>query len=235
MKRYRRTALCMALALGLTACGSKTAEVPSSSATATAAGETQMGRWVESQLDLGGREIAGGPTLLDDGSLVLYAYEEDPNTQEVGALTKMTSTDNGETWSEEDTGWNDQVEGFVIHVWNGSDGTACLSSVVLGEDGRASNGYQFYLQKTGGALEPLTIDELDSVYEAVFYDGNLCLFHQSYSESAGHSLLTNYNLENRGIPEYHPGRSGQFPAAAYSPPWQGINCSFSIMQKAPCL
>ena len=90
MKRYRRTALCMALALGLTACGSKTAEVPSSSATATAAGETQMGRWVESQLDLGGREIAGGPTLLDDRSLVLYAYEEDPNTQEVGALTKMT-------------------------------------------------------------------------------------------------------------------------------------------------
>lgn len=195
MKRYRRTALCMALALGLTACGSKTAEVPSSSATATAADEIKMGRWVESQLDLGGREIAGGPTLLDDGSLVLYAYEEDPNTQEVGALTKMASTDNGETWSEEDTGWNDQVEGFVIHVWNGSDGTACLSSVVLGEDGRASNGYQFYLQKPGGALEPLTIDELDSVYEAVFYDETLCLFHQSYSESGGHSLLTNYNLE----------------------------------------
>lgn len=195
MKRYRGAALCMALAISLTACGTKTTESAASSTAATAAGETQMGRWVESQLDIGGRRIAGGPTLLEDGSLVLYVHEEDSNTLESGPLNRLTSTDNGETWNEEDTGWNDQVEGSVTHVWTGSDGTACVYSVVFGEDSRANNSYQLYLQKPGGSLEPITVDDINTVYDAAFFQDDLWLFQQSYSENGVSSSLTDYNLE----------------------------------------
>lgn len=195
MKRYRGAALCLALALSLTACGTKSIDSATSSATATATGEAQMGRWVENQLDIGEQRIAGGPTLLEDGSLVLYLYEEDPNTFEAGPLQRLTSTDNGETWHTEDTGWNDQVEGSVTHVWTGTDGTACVYSVVFGEDGRASNSYQIYLQKPGGSLEPISIDEMNSVYDAVFYQNDLWLFQISYSENGASSSLIDYNPE----------------------------------------
>lgn len=201
MKRYRAAALCMAFALGLTACGTQPAESISSGTPATTTDATQMGRWVEEQLDLGGRKIAGNPTLLDDDSLVMYVYEQDPDTLEAGALSRMTSTDNGETWQEEDTGWNNQVEGFVTQVWMRADGTACLSSVVLGEDGRGSNGYQLYLQKPGEALEPLNVDGMDSVHNAVFYQGDLLLFHQSYGENGVTSFLTDYNLQTEDAKE----------------------------------
>lgn len=194
MKGYSAGALCMALALGLTACGNQTTGAVSSGGTASATGTTQMGRWVESQLDIGGQEIAGGPVLLDDGSLVLYVYEQDANTFETGALTRMISTDNGETWREEDTGWNSQVDGFVSHVWEGMDGTVCMSGVVLSEDGSSREGYQLYLQKPGGSLEPIEIEKADSVYDAVFYQEKLLLFHQSYSENGVSSFITNYDL-----------------------------------------
>lgn len=195
MKRYRGSALCMAVALALTACGTKPAEVTNSGTQASAACESQMGRWVESQVDLGEREIAGGPALLDDGSLVLYVYGQDPDTQEAGALTRMISKDNGETWSEEDTGWNDQVEGFVSHVWTGGDGSVCLSSVILGEDGQARSGYQLHLQKAGSTLEPLDIEEMDTVYDAVFYQDDLLLLHQTYSVNGSSGSITDYNLD----------------------------------------
>lgn len=194
MKRYRGGVLCMALALGLTACGNQTIGAASSETTASATGEVQMGRWVESQLDIGGREIAGGPVLLDDGSLVLYVYEQDANSFETGALIRMISNDNGETWSEEDTGWNEQVNGFVSHVWAGMDGTVCMSGVLLSEDGRDREGYQLYLQKPGGSLEPMEIEKTDSVYDAVVYQENLLLFHRSYSENGVSSFITNYDL-----------------------------------------
>lgn len=195
MKRYRGVALCMALALGLTACGTQTTESTASGATATTTGDTQMGRWVENQLDIGNQQIAGGPTLLEDGSLVLYVYEEDPNTFEAGPLQRLTSMDNGETWSTEDTGWNDQVEGSVTRVWTKTDGTNCVYSVVFGEDGRASNRYQLYLQKPGASLEPISIDETNSVYDAVFYQNDLWLFQISYSENGASSSLIDYDPE----------------------------------------
>lgn len=195
MERYRSTALCVAIALALTACGTKPAEMAGSGTQAVTASESQMGRWVESQVDLGEREIAGGPALLDDGSLVLYVYEQDPDTEETGALIRMVSTDSGETWSEKDTGWNDQVEGFVSHVWVGSDGAVCLSSVELGEDGQERSGYQLYLQKPGSDLESLDIEEMDTVYDAFFYQDALFLLHQSYSENGASSSITDYDME----------------------------------------
>lgn len=198
MKRYTAAALCMAIALALTACGTKPAEIASSGAQAVTASESQMGRWVESQVDLGEQEIAGGPALLDDGTLVLYVYEQDEDIQEVGTLNRMISTDNGETWSVEDTGWDEQVEGLVGHVWTGTDGAVCLSSVELGEDGQGRSGYHLYLQKPGSALEPLDIEEMDTVYDAVFYQDSLFLLHQSYSENGVSSFVTDYDMETAG-------------------------------------
>lgn len=194
MKRYRGAALGMVLALGLTACSTKPSGSDAIGAEASATAETQMGRWVESQVDIGNREIAGGPTLLDDGSLVLYVYEQNQDTFETGPLLRLTSTDDGATWSEEDTGWNNQVNGFVSQVWSGTDGTACLCGVVLDEEGN-NNSYQIYLQEPGSSLEPLKIEEIDSVYDAVFYQKSLLLFDQTYGEGSVKHFLTNFDLE----------------------------------------
>ena len=80
MKRSRNIALAMAMVVSLTACGGNEAAPASGETSAATAAETQMGRWVENEVDLGGREIAGFPALLDDGSLVMYVYEQDPTT-----------------------------------------------------------------------------------------------------------------------------------------------------------
>lgn len=194
MKRYRAAALCMALALGLTAC-SKEAGTGSSSTAASAAGQTQMGRWIESQVDLGGREIAGSPTLLEDGSLVLFVYELDQQGDPSGPLTRLTSTDNGETWTEDDPGWSSQVDGFINQVWVAADGTVCLSSVVLDEEKRSGNTTSLYLKTPEGELEPLELQDMDYVSSATFYQEELLLFTQSYSESGMHIGMTAYNLQ----------------------------------------
>lgn len=194
MKRYRAAALCMALALGLTACG-KEAGTGSSSTAASPAGQTQMGRWIESQVDLGGREIAGSPTLLEDGSLVLFVYELDQQGDPSGPLTRLTSTDNGETWTEDNPGWSSQVDGFINQVWAAADGTVCLSSVVLDEEQRSGNTTSLYLKTPEGELEPLELQDMDYVSSATFYQEELLLFTQSYSESGMHIGMTAYNLQ----------------------------------------
>lgn len=182
MKRSRNIALAMAMVVSLTACGGNTAAPASGETSAATAAETQMGRWVENEVDLGGREIAGFPALLDDGSLVMYVYEQDPTTFETGTLVRLTSTDNGENWTEEDPGWSEQVDGFISQVWSAPDGTVCLGSIVRGENSRAENRYSLYLQAADGTLEQLDIAEADAVQSAVFYQNDLLLFQVQYGQ-----------------------------------------------------
>ena len=193
MKRYKSAALCMALVMSLTACGHETAgnENSGTGATAAATAETQMGRWIESELDLGGREIAGGPALMEDGSLVIFVYTQDSATGETGALTRLTSDDNGETWTEDNPGWSDAVEGFISHVWVAPDGAACLGAVTLGEE----NTYQLYVQMPGQELKAIPLDQTNAVQHAVFFQENLLLFQQYYDPAAIHNEMISYNPE----------------------------------------
>ena len=193
MKRYKSAALCMALVMSLTACGHETVgnENSGTGATAAATAETQMGRWIESELDLGGREIAGGPTLMEDGSLVIFVYTQDSATGEPGALTRLTSDDNGETWTEDNPGWSDAVEGFISHVWVAPDGAACLGAVTLGEE----NTYQLYVQMPGQELKAIPLDQTNAVQHAVFFQENLLLFQQYYDPAAIHNEMISYNPE----------------------------------------
>lgn len=194
MKGYRGAALCMAMLLSLTACGNTPAGPTDNTTTASETGEKQMGRWVESEVELNGREIAGGPTLLDDGSLVMFAYEQDPSTLETGPVSRLTSTDNGETWTEDNPGWSDQTDGFINQIWVGGDGTACMSSVVLDSESRADNSYHFYLQKDGGTLEELQVEGFENIRHVVFYQGEALLFQQSYGEYGVSCEMTAHSL-----------------------------------------
>ena len=200
MKGTRELAFCMALALSLAACGTLSNEETAGSGAAAAADQTaQMGRWVENQVDLGGRELAGGPALLEDGTLVMFAYEQDPSTMEAGPLYRLMSTDNGQTWTEEDLGWNGQVEGFVNHVWMAADGTACVGSVELGEESRADNGYCFYLGKPGETLQPMQIPDATWVQDVVFYQDDVLLFQQQYTETGVICEMLRYDIETGQI------------------------------------
>ena len=195
MKRSKSIALGMAMAVSLTACGGNTAAPVSGETSAATVAETQMGRWVENEVDLGNREIAGYPTLLDDGSLVMYVYEQDPTTFETGALVRLTSTDNGENWTEEDPGWSEQVDGFISQVWSAPDGTVCLGSVVMGETSRADNRYSLYLQSADGTLEQLDIGGSDAVQSAMFYQDDLLLFMVQYSQESVTQKMVRFNRE----------------------------------------
>lgn len=195
----RGIALSMVLVLNLSACGMQEKETVDSGTTATADQAAPMGRWVETQVDLGGRELAGGPVLLEDGTLALFVYEQDPSTMETGSLYRLMSVDDGETWTEEDAGWSEQVEGFINHVWMASDGTACLSSVELGEDGREENGYCFYLGKPGKTLQPMQIPDATWVQDVVFYRDDVLLFQQQYTETGVICEMICYDIETGQI------------------------------------
>ena len=104
----------------------------------------------------------------------------------------MTSTDNGETWTEDNPGWSDQTDGFINQIWVGGDGTACMSSVVLDSESRADNSYHFYLQKDGGTLEELQVEGFENIRHVVFYQGEALLFQQSYGEYGVSCEMTAY-------------------------------------------
>ena len=102
MKRGTRAFLCTLLATSLAACGAAPAGTAQSGTAGEPAGQEAMGRWVESTVDLGGREVLGDPMLRADGTLVLYTCENDLDAMTAGSLMRLTSADNGETWTEEE-------------------------------------------------------------------------------------------------------------------------------------
>ena len=171
MKRFISTALSVLMTVSLAACGGGTTENVSGTTNADATGQVQMGRWIENEVELGGREIVGSPALLEDGTLSLYVYEEDAANPGTGQLAHLSSADNGETWTEEDTGWGSQVEGFISRVWQLPDGTVCLRSVVLDEESRADNTFHDYWQKEpAGDLKALEIEGVEDVNNNMFND-----------------------------------------------------------------
>lgn len=197
MKRFISTALSVLMTVSLAACGGGTAENVSASTSADAAGQVQMGRWIENEVELGGREIVGIPALLEDGTLSLYVYEEDAANPGTGQLAHLSSADNGETWTEEDTGWGSQVEGFISRVWQLPDGTVCLRSVVFDEESRADNSFHVYWQQEPtGDLKALEIEGVEDVNNCVFYDGKIFFFTQSYGETGASLQVTSYDKES---------------------------------------
>lgn len=197
MKRFLSTALSVLMTVSLAACGGGTTENVSGTTNADAAGQVQMGRWIENEVELGGREIVGDPALLEDGTLSLYVYEEDAANPGTGQLAHLSSADNGETWTEKDTGWGSQVEGFINRVWQLPDGTVCLRSVVLDEESRADNTFHVYWQQEpAGDLKVLEIEGVEDVNNCVFYDGKIFFFTQSYGETGASLQVTSYDKES---------------------------------------
>ena len=162
MKRGIRAFLCTLLAASLAACGAAPAGTTQSGTVGEPAGQEAMGRWVESTVDLNGREVLGGPMLRADGTLVLYTGEYDLDAMTTGSLMRLTSADNGETWTEEDTGWGELVGGPVLQVLEAADGTACLTCVTQRLDDRGQNEYGTYLVQPGGQPEPLQFDGVEN-------------------------------------------------------------------------
>ena len=101
----------------------------------------------------GRREVVGDPMLRADGTLVLYTGEYDLDAMTAGSLMRLTSADNGETWTEEDTGWGELVGGPVLQVLEAADGTVCLTCVTQRLDDRGQNEYGTYLVQPGGQPE----------------------------------------------------------------------------------
>lgn len=197
MKRFISTALSVLMTVSLAACGGGTTENVSGTTNADATGQVQMGRWIENEVELGGREIVGSPTLLEDGTLSLYVYEEDASNPGTGQLAHLSSADNGETWTEEDTGWGSQVDGFISRVWQLPDGTVCLRSVVLDEESRADNSFHVYWQQEpAGDLKALEIEGVEDVNNCVFYDGKIFFFTQNYGETGVSLQVTSYGKES---------------------------------------
>lgn len=196
MKRYIKAALSILMAVSLAACGSDAAGNVSGTASADATGQKQMGRWVESEIDLGGREIVGVPTLLEDGTLSLYVYEEDAANPGTGQLARLASADNGETWTEEDTGWGSQVEGFVNRVWQLPDGTVYLRSLVLDEESRAANTpHVYWQQEPDGELKPLEMEGVEDVNNCLSYDGKIFFLTQIYGDTGVSLQVVSYDKE----------------------------------------
>ena len=69
MKRIISAGLCTAFSLSLAGCARQDT-TPSLTAADTT--DTQMGRWVESRVDLGGEQLISYPTQLADGTIFLY-------------------------------------------------------------------------------------------------------------------------------------------------------------------
>lgn len=201
MKRGIRAFLCTLLAASLAACGAAPAGTAQSGTAGEPAGQETMGRWVESTVDLGGREVVGGPMLRADGTLVLYTGENDLDAMTTGSLMRLTSADNGETWTEEDTGWGELVGGPVLQVLEAADGTACLTCVTQRLDDRGQNEYCTYLVQPGGQPEPLQFDGIEngelSATAAAFCGDALVFVVSNYPAQDITCELVRYDLTDK--------------------------------------
>lgn len=213
-KKLRVTAAVLAAALctgtALAGCGQGTADfgssagstAPAASTTAQNDAATPMGRWVESapmEEVTGGKSIYAlqAPTLLDDGSLVLYAFTMDEAENDRAPLTKYTSADDGATWQSEEVSWAPQDAtctalamtpgGTVLaqvyendaftYTLYAPDGTATLLDCSAIE-GFASISQAWFLSDTLLALVP-------GIYNTVTPAGNLWLYDLTSKQFTG--------------------------------------------------
>ena len=159
MKRIISAGLCMAFVLGLAGCAKD--QTP---AAAVTTGDTQMGRWVETSIDLGGETLVSGPAQLADGTFVLYTGVLGEESFE--SYTRRTSTD-GINWTAEPADFAVD-SGFVSQIILDTDGTLAL--LAYGDEGGS-----LYFQAPDGTLT--AAEENDAVTSgiapnaAVFKDG----------------------------------------------------------------
>lgn len=119
MKRIISAGLCTAFILSLAGCARQDT-TPSLTAADTT--DTQMGRWVETSIDLGGEHLLSNPAQLDDGTLLLYTGKVGENS--IDSYTRRTSTD-GVNWAAEPADF-DLGEAMVSQVIPAPDGTLAL-------------------------------------------------------------------------------------------------------------
>lgn len=92
------------------------------SLTAADTTDTQMGRWVESRVDLGGEQLISYPTQLADGTIVLYTGKVGEDSIE--DYTRRTSTD-GTNWTSEPAAF-DVGDAMVTWILVAPDGEQAL-------------------------------------------------------------------------------------------------------------
>ena len=160
MKRFISAALCAAFTFTLAGCaGNPTDSTPT---TATAANtEPQMGRWVETFINVGSEQLVSRPTQLADGTIVLYTAKVGETG--IDSYTRRTSTDGGLTWTAEPVTFD--IPDMVNHVSLAADGTMALAAYNESED---SYTMSLYLQAPGG--EPTAIED-DSI--ATYYPNSV--------------------------------------------------------------
>lgn len=161
MKRIISAGLCTAFILGLAGCAKDPTPDLTTAANAT---DTQMGRWVETSIDLGGESLLSRPTQLADGTFVLYTGVLGEDSFE--SYTRRTSTD-CVNWTAEPVDFTVD-RGFVSQIIPDADGTLAL--LAYGEDGGS-----LYFQAPDGTLT--AAEENDAITSgiapnaAVFKDG----------------------------------------------------------------
>ena len=119
MKRIISAGLCTAFILSLAGCARQDT-TPSLTAADTT--DTQMGRWVESRVDLGGEQLISYPTQLADGTVVLYTGKVGEDSIE--DYTRRTSTD-GTNWTSEPAAF-DVGDAMVTWILVAPDGEQAL-------------------------------------------------------------------------------------------------------------
>ncbi len=119
MKRIISAGLCTAFILSLAGCARQDT-TPSLTAADTT--DTQMGRWVESRVDLGGEQLISYPTQLADGTIVLYTGKVGEDGIE--DYTRRTSTD-GTNWTSEPAAF-DVGDAMVTWILVAPDGEQAL-------------------------------------------------------------------------------------------------------------
>ena len=119
MKRIISAGLCTAFILSLAGCARQDT-TPSLTAADTT--DTQMGRWVESRVDLGGEQLISYPTQLADGTIVLYTGKVGEDSIE--DYTRRTSTD-GTNWTSEPAAF-DVGDAMVTWILVAPDGEQAL-------------------------------------------------------------------------------------------------------------
>lgn len=190
MKKLISAGMCAALLASLAGCAAgKPAD------TIQPAASTQMGRWVETSLDLGGEELINNPSQLADGSVVFYTAAVSADGM-LESYTRHSSTD-GTNWTTEPVSF--ETEGQVSSITAASDGTLALISYEETEDGGAN--LHLYLQSTDGAPEEVQDDSVDGIYSSslMFAGDNLDYLSISRNGDNVNMDLVQLNMADKSV------------------------------------
>ena len=190
MKRIISAGLCMALAVNLAGCTKGTDQAQTTPAQAA---DTQMGRWVENNIDLGGEQLLSSPTQLADGTLVLYTGKVSENG--VDSYTRRTSTD-GESWTAEPAAF-DVGDVMISRVISAPDGTLALFTY----DGENAGLVLQAADGTQTTVEDDTVKQGVNPSTVVFRDGKLDFVSSGDALEFVQVSLADGSVETTALPE----------------------------------